>query len=142
MRYRIGINLGDVIHDETRIYGHGINIAARLEALAQPGGVLASNTVYDQVRRTLPFTFEDLGERQVKNIEQPCECINSTSRASPPRPCPRSADTSPSQPAGAGSCGALFEDALRIDPDNSQARVGLTQALTLIYRNRWDPEPA
>jgi adenylate cyclase len=71
MQFRIGINLGDVIHDETRIYGDGINIAARLEALAQPGGVLVSNTVYDHVRRTLPFTFEDLGERQVKNIEQP-----------------------------------------------------------------------
>ncbi len=71
MRYRIGINLGDVIHDETRIYGDGINIAARLEALAQPGSVLVSNTVHDQVRGKLPFTFEDLGERQVKNIEQP-----------------------------------------------------------------------
>jgi adenylate cyclase len=71
MRFRIGINLGDVIHDETRIYGDGINIAARLEALAEPGGVLVSNTVYDQVRGKLPFTFEDVGERQVKNIEQP-----------------------------------------------------------------------
>jgi adenylate cyclase len=71
MRFRIGINLGDVIHDETRIYGDGINIAARLEALAQPGGVLVSSTVYDQVRGKLPFTFEDLGERTVKNIEQP-----------------------------------------------------------------------
>ena len=71
MRFRIGINLGDVIHDETRIYGDGINIAARLEALAEPGGVLVSSTVYDQVRGKLPLTFEDVGERQVKNIEQP-----------------------------------------------------------------------
>jgi adenylate cyclase len=71
MRFRIGINLGDVIHDETRIYGDGINIAARLEALAEPGGVLVSNTVYDQVRGKLPFTFEDAGERQLKNIDQP-----------------------------------------------------------------------
>ena len=71
MLFRIGINLGDVIHDESRIYGDGINIAARLEALAEPGGVLVSNTVYDQVRGKLPLTFEDVGERQVKNIEQP-----------------------------------------------------------------------
>jgi TolB-like protein/Flp pilus assembly protein TadD len=71
MLFRIGINMGDVIHDETRIYGDGINIAARLEALADPGGVLVSNTVYDQIRGKLPFTFEDMGERQVKNIEQP-----------------------------------------------------------------------
>ena len=71
MRFRIGINLGDVIHDESRIYGDGINIAARLEALAEPGGMLVSNTVYDQVRGKLPLTFEDVGERHVKNIEQP-----------------------------------------------------------------------
>jgi adenylate cyclase len=71
MLFRIGINLGDVIHDESRIYGDGINIAARLEALAEPGGVLVSNTVYDQVRGKLPFAFEDRGERQVKNIAQP-----------------------------------------------------------------------
>jgi len=71
MRFRMGINLGDVIHDESRIYGDGINIAARLEALAEPGGVLVSSTVYDQIRGKLPLTFDDVGERQVKNIEQP-----------------------------------------------------------------------
>jgi adenylate cyclase len=71
MLFRIGINLGDVIHDESRIYGDGINIAARLEALAEPGGVLVSSTVYDHVRGKLPFTFEDTGEQQLKNIEQP-----------------------------------------------------------------------
>ena len=71
MRFRIGINLGDVIHDENRIYGDGINIAARLEALAEAGGVLVSSSVYDQIRDKLPFTFEDGGERQVRNIERP-----------------------------------------------------------------------
>ncbi len=70
MLFRIGINVGDVIHDETRVYGDGINIAARLEALAEPGGVLVSSAVYDQVRGKLPLTFEDVGERQLKNIEQ------------------------------------------------------------------------
>ena len=71
MRFRIGINLGDVIHDDTRIYGDGINIAARLEALAEPGGVLVSGTVHDQVRGKLPLTFDDMGEQGLKNIEQP-----------------------------------------------------------------------
>jgi len=71
MLFRIGINLGDVIHDESRIYGDGINIAARLEALAEPGGVLVSSTVHDHVRGKLPFTFADAGDRQLKNIEQP-----------------------------------------------------------------------
>ena len=88
MRFRIGINLGDVIHDETRIYGDGINIAARLEALAPPGGVLVSNTVYDQVRGKLPFTFEEWASGRSRTSSSPCECINSTFRAHPQRPCP------------------------------------------------------
>jgi len=65
---RIGINLGDVIVEPDDIYGDGVNIAARLEALADAGGVFVSNTVYDQIRDRLPFIFEDLGEQQVKNI--------------------------------------------------------------------------
>src|SRR5512143_1417500 len=71
MRFRIGINLGDVIHDETRIYGDGINVAARLEALAEPAGVLVSGAVHDQVRDRLGLAFEDLGERELKNIARP-----------------------------------------------------------------------
>src|SRR5215831_14569107 len=68
---RIGINLGDVIVEGDDLYGDGVNIAARIEALAGAGGVLVSNTVYDQVRDRLPFIFEDLGEQQVKNIVRP-----------------------------------------------------------------------
>jgi adenylate cyclase len=68
---RIGINLGDVIVEGDDIYGDGVNIAARIEALADAGGVFVSNTVHDQVRDRLPFVFEDLGEQQVKNIARP-----------------------------------------------------------------------
>src|SRR5207244_879426 len=68
---RIGINLGDVIVEGDDLYGDGVNIAARIEALADPGGVLVSNTVHDQVRDRLPFVFDDLGEQQVKNITRP-----------------------------------------------------------------------
>jgi len=68
---RIGINLGDVIVEGDDLYGDGVNIAARIEALADPGGVFVSNTVHDQVRDRLPFAFEDLGEQQVKNIARP-----------------------------------------------------------------------
>jgi TolB-like protein/class 3 adenylate cyclase len=68
---RIGINLGDVIVEPDDIYGDGVNIAARIEALAEPGGVFVSNTVHDHVRDRLPFAFEDLGEQQVKNIARP-----------------------------------------------------------------------
>jgi TolB-like protein/class 3 adenylate cyclase len=65
---RIGINLGDVIVEGDDLYGDGVNIAARVEALADAGGVFVSNTVHDHVRDRLPFVFEDLGEQQVKNI--------------------------------------------------------------------------
>jgi len=68
---RIGINLGDVIVEGDDLYGDGVNIAARIEALADAGGVLVSNTVHDHVRDRLPFVFEDLGEQQVKNITRP-----------------------------------------------------------------------
>src|SRR5215470_8790011 len=71
MFFRIGINLGDVIHDETRIYGEGINVAARLEGLAEPAGVLVSRAVHDQVRDRLDLAFDDLGERELKNIARP-----------------------------------------------------------------------
>jgi TolB-like protein/tetratricopeptide (TPR) repeat protein len=68
---RIGINLGDVIVEGDDLYGDGVNIAARIEALADAGGVFVSNTVHDHVRDRLPFLFEDLGEQQVKNIARP-----------------------------------------------------------------------
>jgi adenylate cyclase len=68
---RIGINLGDVIVEGDDLYGDGVNIAARIEGLADAGGVFVSNTVHDQVRDRLPFAFEDLGEHQVKNITRP-----------------------------------------------------------------------
>jgi len=68
---RIGINLGDVIVEGDDLYGDGVNIAARIEALADAGSVFVSNTVHDQVRDRLPFGFDDLGERQVKNIARP-----------------------------------------------------------------------
>jgi TolB-like protein/class 3 adenylate cyclase/Flp pilus assembly protein TadD len=68
---RIGINLGDVIVEGDDLYGDGVNIAARIEALADAGAVFVSNTVHDHVRDRLPFVFEDLGDQQVKNIARP-----------------------------------------------------------------------
>src|SRR5246500_5355583 len=68
IRLRIGINLGDVIAEEDDIFGDGVNVAARLEALAEPGGICVSRVVRDQVRDKLPYPFEDRGEQSVKNI--------------------------------------------------------------------------
>ncbi|MHC5076203.1 MAG: adenylate/guanylate cyclase domain-containing protein [Planctomycetota bacterium] len=71
MNFRIGINLGDVIEEKDRIYGDGVNIAARLEALAEEGGICISGTAYDQVKNKLPFKYEYDGEQTVKNIKEP-----------------------------------------------------------------------
>ena len=71
MEFRMGINLGDVIEEEDRIYGDGVNIAARLEALADPGGICISKTAFDQIETKLPLGYEYLGEQTVKNIAKP-----------------------------------------------------------------------
>jgi adenylate cyclase len=69
--YRIGINLGDVVIEDDDIFGDGVNVAARLEGLAEPGGICISGTAYDHVKSKLDCGFEFLGERQVKNIQEP-----------------------------------------------------------------------
>ncbi len=71
IEFRVGINLGDVVIDGDDIHGDGVNVAARLEGLAEPGGICISGAVYDQVRDRTAFAFEDLGDREVKNIDRP-----------------------------------------------------------------------
>jgi adenylate cyclase len=71
MQFRIGINLGDVIQEEGRIYGDGVNIAARLEGLAEPGGICISKTAFDHIESKLPYGYEFLGDQPVKNIAKP-----------------------------------------------------------------------
>src|SRR5215471_11957659 len=71
IRFRIGVNLGDVIVEEHDIFGDGVNVAARLEALAEPGGICVSRMVRDQIRDKLPYPFEDMGAQSVKNIARP-----------------------------------------------------------------------
>src|SRR5215471_1829889 len=96
--FRIGINLGDIMIDENDIFGDGVNVAARLEALAEPGGICVSRVVRDQVRDKLAIPFEDMGEQQVKNIARPVRAYRAllAERAdrpsilseAPPRPLP------------------------------------------------------
>jgi class 3 adenylate cyclase len=71
MHFRIGINLGDVVVEGERLYGDGVNIAARLESLAEPGGICISGKVFEEVESKLPLTFEYQGEQTVKNIMKP-----------------------------------------------------------------------
>ena len=71
MQFRIGVNLGDVIAEENNLYGTGVNVAVRLEQLADAGGICISQTVYDQIRKIVEMPFEDIGERRLKNIAEP-----------------------------------------------------------------------
>ncbi|MFQ6021537.1 MAG: adenylate/guanylate cyclase domain-containing protein [Acidiferrobacterales bacterium] len=76
LQFRIGVNLGDVIVDRNEIYGDGVNVAARLESLAQPGGICVSGTVYDAIGTKLPFAYEFIGEQSVKNITRPVRAFH------------------------------------------------------------------
>src|SRR5258707_10417757 len=108
IEFRIGINLGDIIIDKKDIFGDGVNVAARLEALAEPGGICVSRVVRDQVRDKLGFTFEDMGEHEVKNIMRPlrvdrvrlaAEAASSSARSSHPATGPSSAPPLPDKPS-------------------------------------------
>src|SRR6202040_407788 len=87
MQFRIGIHVGDIIVQDDNLFGDAVNIAARLEALAEPGGICVSGTVRDQIGTKLPVSFTDLGEERVKNIAQPIKAYRisgETSLTAPP----------------------------------------------------------
>lgn len=84
IEFRIGINVGDIISDGGDIYGDGVNLAARLEALAEPGGIYVSRVVRDQVRDKLSFGFDDLGEQISRTSRIRSGCTAFTSRRMPP----------------------------------------------------------
>jgi len=81
INFRIGVHIGDVMVRAGDLFGDGVNIAARLQTLAEPGGVSVSGATYDQVRKVLPITFRDLGAQQVKNIEDPIRAYEVSARA-------------------------------------------------------------
>ena len=123
--FRIGINLGDVVHDETRIYGDGINVAARLEALAAPGGVLVSHAVHEQVRDRLALAFEDLGERELKNIARPVRVYRLQAPGEPTAaaPAPAPTLTLPEKP----SIAVLPFDNMSGDPEQGYLADGIAE---------------
>ncbi len=92
LEFRIGVNVGDVLVEDDRIYGDAINIAARLESLAEAGGITISGTAYDQVENKLPYRYEPLGEHTVKNIAKPVRVYRVVVQERPGTP---SAQTSP-----------------------------------------------
>jgi adenylate cyclase len=104
LAFRMGINVGDIIIEDGDIFGDGVNIAARLEALAEPGGICLSAAAYEQVRDRLDIAFDDLGDQQVKNIARPVRVYSIGSRSSGPQGetqvvLPASALTLPERPS-------------------------------------------
>jgi TolB-like protein/Flp pilus assembly protein TadD len=130
---RIGINLGDVIAEEHDIFGDGVNVAARLEALAEPGGICVSRVVRDQVRDRLDFAFEDMGEQSVKNIARTVRVYALRPEAVAGLPPSRAPITKPvSQSAGAPrlSIVVLPFANLSNDPEQGYFADGITEDLT------------
>jgi TolB-like protein/class 3 adenylate cyclase len=125
---RIGINLGDVIVEGDDLYGDGVNIAARIEALADAGGVFVSNTVHDQVRDRLAFAFEDLGEQQVKNIARPVRVYRVGLGSGAPTPTPPSPAIPGSSPGRGGlGRGQTGEGVALIPGPSPGTRVGAAE---------------
>jgi adenylate cyclase len=134
IEWRIGINLGDVIVEGDDLYGDGVNIAARIEALADVGGVLVSNTVHDQVRDRLPFVFENLGEHHVKNIARPLQVyrVRSTAAKAPSQPAP--ALPLPDKP----SIAVLPFQNMSADPEQEFFSDGIAEDITTaLSKLRW-----
>src|SRR5262249_13674844 len=130
---RIGINLGDVIVEGDDLCGDGINIAARIEALADAGGVFVSNTVHDQVRDRLPFVFEDLGEQQVKTIARPVGVYRVRAAAAAESPSPPALPL-PDKP----SIAVLPFVNLSGDPEQEYFADGMVEEIiTALSRIRW-----
>ena len=115
MWFRIGINVGDIMAKDGDIFGDGVNIAARLQTLAEPGGICVSRGVRDQIRHLGAFQFEDLGEQRVKNIERPIRAFRVIAEADAmPEPAERDPEPAAAQqPTGldAGTALALLHGA-------------------------------
>ncbi len=139
IEFRIGINLGDIVIDEGDIFGDGVNVAARLEALAEPGWICVSRAVRDQVRDKLNLVFDDMGERQVKNIARPVHvyCVSDRRSTQPtlkPSPSAKPALALPDKP----SIAVLPFQNLSGDPEQEYFAEGMVEEIiTALSRIRW-----
>jgi TolB-like protein/class 3 adenylate cyclase len=140
IEFRMGINLGDIIKDGRDIYGDGVNVAARLEALAEPGGICVSRVVRDQVRDKLAFSFEDMGEQQVKNIARPVRVhrILLGERVSPFEPAIETPSQSPLMLPDKPSIAVLPFQNMSGDPEQEYFADGMVEEIiTALSRIHW-----
>ncbi|MCH7563292.1 MAG: adenylate/guanylate cyclase domain-containing protein [Gemmatimonadetes bacterium] len=135
MRFRIGINLGDIFErDDGTVYGNSVNVAARLESLAEPGGIWLSGSAHEQVEGKTNRSFEDVGTHAVKNIARPVGAFRVTGREAPAVTAPKKPLTSPGRP----SIAVLPFDNLSGDPEQEYFADGMAEDLiTALSRIRW-----
>ena len=138
LEFRVGINLGDIMVDEQDIFGDGVNVAARLETLADPGGICVSRVVRDQVRDKLAVSFEDMGEQQVKNIARPVRAYRALLTESPSGPSTPPKTAAPRPLADRPSIAVLpFKDVTG-DPEQGYFVDGITEdIITALSKWRW-----
>ena len=131
IEFRIGVNLGDILREGRDIYGDGVNVAARLEGLAEPGGICVSGIVHDQVRDKIDLAFEDMGEQQVKNIARPVRVFRIPVRAPAPAKAPLPLPDKP-------SIAVLPFPNMSGDPDQEYFVEGMVEEITTaIARLPW-----
>ncbi len=118
--YRVGVNLGDVLTDGEDILGDGVNVAARLEGIAEPGGICLSEDAWRQVRDKVKAAFADLGEKALKNIARPLRVYALTSGSSTPA-VPTAAEESPGRGSRSSSCRSPISAAIRSRTISSMA---------------------
>ena len=134
IQFRIGINIGDIIIDADDIFGDGVNVAARLEALADPGGIRVSSVVHDQVRDKLSFSFEDMGEQTVKNIARPIGIYRISLTESAPAATVKSAASTGNRP----SIAVLPFANMSGDPEQEYFADGISEdIITGLSKLRW-----
>ena len=129
IQFRFGINLGEIIIEGDDIYGNGVNVAARLEAMAEPGGICISGSVYDQIQSILSMVYEDLGEQTVKNISAPVRSFAVRMGETKERTPPAAQSAAPAAERDRATIAVLPFDNLSADPEQEYFADGLAEDL-------------